>query len=133
MTDADYRQLVRELCEEAKFDDWEGMAYAMHFEIDGVVAALLYDEEHAPDTLTLCFEFRDRFDPARHGPLLAYNMTAPASPDGRGAFGVMPGEDRLSFRTDLAWPTRVAGSEMLQLISRHLRTVQAALLECVGA
>ena len=133
MTEADYRQLIREMCEAAEFEDWEQLAYARHFEIDGVVAALLHDEEAAPDTLTICFQFGDEFDPARHGHLLAYNMTAPASPDGRGAFGVMPDQDRVAYRTDLSWQSPMAGSDLFQLLTRHLRSAQAALQESFGA
>src|SRR5690242_17790583 len=133
MIDADYRQLVRELCEAARLDDWEQVAYSKHLEIEGVVTGLLHDEVIAPDTFTVCFEFSERYDPMVHGRLLIHNMTAPLSLEGRGAFGLMPEQDQVAYRVDLPWKEPKTGSDLLEQIARHLRIAQDKLQECARA
>jgi hypothetical protein len=131
MSEAGYKELIRELCETAGVGSgWERMAQTQHMEINGVTTAIVHDETTAPDTLGIYFDLGAAPEPDVAARLLEYNMAVKTDPIGTGRFGLLPREGSVVYRIDVPWTSSLGGAELSSLIAARLAAARLALDGC---
>lgn len=128
MVAADFRALVRELCESHGLADWQAVADNRHLIVDDTLVGLLHDERHAPDHLCLYLSLGEYPMSAEFmTQLLSHNVLA--SPED-GCLGVLPSSGTIAYRVNIPWDESLRGDSLGGIITRHVQRARRAIRHC---
>ena len=131
MSEAGYKELIRELCETAGVGSESGPhgANAAHGNQrrDDCNRSRRND---APDTLCIYFDLGAAPEDDVAARLLEYNMVVKTDPIGTGRFCLLPRDGSVVYRIDIPWTSSLHGAGLSSLIADRLAAAQLAFDAC---
>lgn len=129
MSNQDYRNIIREMCQYITLPSWEEVVDAQCLAINGKLVGLLFDEEIDASRMFVYFDLGGPSDGVDlpYRTLLEANLTA--AEDVTGHFGINPNNGNVTYMAFFPIePVDTAGARLAELLARSVGSPDAFLV-----
>lgn len=131
MNSTEYQRVIQELCEHVGVNDLEKVLATQHMEVDNAIVGLIYDEERAPELLSLYFSLGHATQANAERRLLETNALSITSE--AGYFCILPEDGSIVYRVNLPLTHTTNGAELAVKMENFLQNGRYVLETIVWA